>query len=144
MRSLPNPIPAEIGTCQIQAGIRKAARGKWKFKPDTNGDMDTLGRISTTFKEKGEILDPHTAIGVEGAYRFASSASMESDLSIVSLACAHPAKFPDAVQKATGASPELPVHLKDLLTRKERLTVLPNSIQQVSSYIAANSRVEVA
>ena len=106
-------------------------------------DMDTLGRISTTYKEKGEILDPHTAIGVEGAYRFASSASMESDLSIVSLACAHPAKFPDAVQKATGASPELPVHLKDLLTRKERLTVLPNSIQKVSNYIAANSRIEV-
>ena len=106
-------------------------------------DVDTLGRISATYKEKGEILDPHSAIGVEGAYRFASSASMESDLSIVSLACAHPAKFPDAVQKATGASPELPVHLKDLLTRKERVTVLPNSIQQVSSYIAANSRVEV-
>ena len=106
-------------------------------------DGDTLGRISATYKEKGEILDPHSAVGVEGAYRFASSASMESDLSIVSLACAHPAKFPDAVQKATGASPELPVHLKDLLSRKERVTVLPNSIQQVSRYIAANSRVEV-
>ena len=114
------------------------------FNAVSVSDVDTLRRISATYKEKGEILDPHSAIGVEGAYRFASSASMESDLSIVSLACAHPAKFPDAVQKATGASPELPVHLKDLLTRKERLTVLPNSIQQVSSYIAANSRVEVA
>ena len=40
--------------------------------------------IRDRYKEKGEILDPHTAIGVEGAYRFASSASMESDLSIVS------------------------------------------------------------
>ena len=105
--------------------------------------MDTLGRISATFKEKGEILDPHSAIGVEGAYRFASSVSMDRDLSVVSLACAHPAKFPDAVQKATGASPKLPVHLKDLLTRKERLTVLPNSIPKVSKYIAANSRIEV-
>ena len=106
-------------------------------------DVDTLGRISKIFKEKGEILDPHTAIGVEGAYRFASSTSMESDLSIVSLACAHPAKFPDAVKRATGVNPELPVNLKDLLARKERLTVLPNSIQKVSNYIAANSRVEV-
>ena len=106
-------------------------------------DVDTLGRISKTFKEKGEILDPHSAIGVEGAYRFASSDAMKNDISIVSLACAHPAKFPDAVQKATGERPNLPHHLDDLWERKERLTVLPNKFEEVSNYIADNSRVEL-
>ena len=106
-------------------------------------DMDTLGRISKTFKEKGEILDPHSAIGVEGAYRFASGDAMKNDISIVSLACAHPAKFPDAVQKATGEHPNLPHHLDDLWERKERLTVLPNKFEEVSNYIADNSRVEL-
>ena len=106
-------------------------------------DVDTLGRISKTFKEKGEILDPHSAIGVEGAYRFASSDVMKNDISIVSLACAHPAKFPDAVQKATGEHPNLPHHLEDLWDRKERLTVLPNKFEEVSNYIADNSRVEL-
>ena len=106
-------------------------------------DVDTLGRISKTFKEKGEILDPHSAIGVEGAYRFASSDAMKNDISIVSLACAHPAKFPDAVQKATGEHPNLPHHLEDLWDRKERLTVLPNKFEEVSNYIADNSRVEL-
>ena len=68
---------------------------------------------------------------------------MKNDISIVSLACAHPAKFPDAVQKATGEYPNLPHHLDDLWERKERLTVLPNKFEEVSNYIADNSRVEL-
>ena len=68
---------------------------------------------------------------------------MKNHISIVSLACAHPAKFPDAVQKATGERPNLPHHLDDLWERKERLTVLPNKFEEVSNYIADNSRVEL-
>ena len=51
--------------------------------------------------------------------------------------------FADAVQKATGEHPNLPHHLEDLWDRKERLTVLPNKFEEVSNYIADNSRVEL-
>ena len=54
---------------------------------------------------------------------------------MVSLATAHPAKFPDAVEAATGIRPELPARLADLYQREERFTVLPNDLTEVSDFI---------
>jgi threonine synthase len=63
----------------------------------------------------------------------------------VALATAHPAKFPDAVEKATGRRPALPDHLADLFDRPERGEELPNDLRAVEAYIAERSRAaEVA
>ncbi len=56
---------------------------------------------------------------------------------LVVVSTAHPAKFPDAVEKATGIRPQLPPHLADLMTRPERVTRLPNDVAKVKEFVAA-------
>ncbi len=77
-----------------------------------------------------QTLDPHTAIALAAAQRHAS------DVPIVTLATAHPAKFRDAVERATGARPALPARVGDLYEREERYDVLDASYAAVSGYIA--------
>ncbi len=59
---------------------------------------------------------------------------------MVALACAHAAKFPDAVEAATGVRPPLPPHLADLMTRRERIALLPNDIAAVQRYVSDHAR----
>ena len=59
---------------------------------------------------------------------------------VVALATAHPAKFPDAVERATGMRPALPPHLADLMERNERFTVLPNDQAAVERFIRERAR----
>lgn len=59
----------------------------------------------------------------------------------VILSTAHPAKFPDAVEAATGIRPGLPPHMADLLTRKETVSVLPNDLVAIEAFIRAKARV---
>jgi threonine synthase len=97
-------------------------------------DDDTLAVIRQTFESTGMLLDPHTAVGVGAAQR------MQARLSgpVVTLATAHPAKFPDAVHRATGLRPPLPAHLADLMERPERYTVLQNELGVVESFVEAH------
>ena len=93
-------------------------------------DAATSHVIDNYYKTTGIILDPHSAIGVGSGARFLAETPM------VSLACAHPAKFPDAVRQATGIAPVLPPFLGSLLTRPERFKVIPNDFQRVRTHIA--------
>jgi threonine synthase len=77
------------------------------------------------------LVDPHTAVGI-GAAR----AGREPGVATVALATAHPAKFPDAVEQATGRRPQLPPHLADLFERPERTTVVPNDLAAVEAVVA--------
>ena len=104
-------------------------------------DETTLARIKKTHKDTGEIIDPHSAVGLEAAHQIRSSGLVSPEIPIISLACAHPAKFPDAVYRATGFYPELPAQLDDLLEKKEYTVVLPNDFDSVSNYIADNTNV---
>ncbi|MBO9712998.1 threonine synthase [Sphingomonas sp.] len=76
------------------------------------------------------ILDPHTAIGLAAARRADLGAPM------VTLATAHPAKFRDAVERATGTRPRMPNRIGDLFDREERYDVLPATFEAVSAHIA--------
>jgi threonine synthase len=78
------------------------------------------------------MADPHTAVGLGVAmdYRARHPGS-----SIVSLATAHPAKFPDAVRAATGKAPDVPARLAAALRGEERCTTLPADAEQVKEYI---------
>ena len=78
-------------------------------------DPGTLAEIKAEHGSSGELLDPHSAIGVAAAR--AGLPSLESP--VVCLATAHPAKFPDAVEQASGVRPALPESLADLLDRPE-------------------------
>src|SRR3546814_4044891 len=109
---------------------------RWKaacelFRGDRLDDAETLNAIAEVHRQSGELLDPHSAIGVAAAH----ACHRARDVPVVALATAHPAKFPDAVEKATGIRPALPERLGDLMTRPERVDVLPNDLQTVQSYI---------
>ena len=87
------------------------------------------------FEQCGEVLDPHTAIGVRAARECRRSLSVP----MITLGTAHPVKFPDAVRQAgVGEALHLPAHLSDLFEREERMTVLPNSLADVQAFVAAH------
>jgi len=95
-------------------------------------DEQTCATIAQVFKETGEVLDPHTAIGVHAARECRRSLSIP----MVTLGTAHPVKFPDAVEKAgIGQALALPAHLADLFERSERCTVLPNELKAVQAFV---------
>ena len=96
-------------------------------------DEQTCETIAQVFAQSGEVLDPHTAIGV----RAARECRRSLDTPMVVLGTAHPVKFPDAVLKAgVGKALELPAHLVDLFEREEKCTVLANDLKAVQSFVA--------
>lgn len=94
-------------------------------------DAETLAIIRDVHARTGMLLDPHTAVGV-GAAR---ATRRDPDVPMVCLATAHPAKFPDAVEQATGIRPPLPPRLADLLEREERFDVLPVDLAAVQAHV---------
>jgi threonine synthase len=99
-------------------------------------DDATLAEIRTTHAERGYLADPHTAVGLAAARRL----GLGRERPVVCLATAHPAKFPDAVERATGRRPALPDRLADLLDRPERYDVLPADVGAVQGYVRAASK----
>jgi len=98
-------------------------------------DPGTLAEIKRCRASTGELLDPHSAIGVAAA-RQVSRPDVQA---VVALATAHPAKFPDAVEQASGIRPELPERLSDLLERPEKLTALPNDLARIQDYVRSHA-----
>lgn len=94
-------------------------------------DDATKQAIAELRRETGELLDPHTAIGVMAG----RAERRDPAVPLVALATAHPAKFPDAVEAATGIRPTLPPRLADLLARPERFTALPNQLAAVEAFV---------
>ena len=84
------------------------------------------------------LIDPHTAVAV-GAAR-AEIAADRGGAPMIALGCAHPAKFPEAVERATGVRPGLPPAIGNLFERRERLVSLPNEIGAVTRFIRAHAR----
>lgn len=95
-------------------------------------DEGTLAVIAEIHAETGILVDPHSAVGIAAA-----RARRTAAVPMVALATAHPAKFPDAVEKATGVRPALPGHLADLFERDERCTTLPAALAEVQDLIRA-------
>ena len=100
------------------------------FRAASATDHDTLATIRSVYESTGMQIDPHTAVGVKAAREFA-----EDGVPMLTLATAHPAKFPDAVERATGVRPALPAHLADLFDRPERTNDLPNDLAAVEAFV---------
>jgi len=98
-------------------------------------DAATLAEIRRLWTACGYLADPHTAIG-SAAARALAPAGMPTIIA----ASAHPAKFPDAVERATGIRPPLPPRLADLYEREERYTVLPNDLASIQAAVRAHAR----
>lgn len=98
-------------------------------------DDETCRTIADVYEATEELLDPHTAIGVKAA----RECRRDKSVPMVTLATAHPVKFPEAVKKSgVDVTPELPHHLADLYEREERCQVLPKSLDDVHAFMKAN------
>ncbi|NNC60495.1 MAG: threonine synthase [Erythrobacter sp.] len=110
--------------------------GASKLFTSVRVDQDAMARtMHRTFQLSDEVIDPHTAIGLNAA----QEADISSDVPIITLATAHPAKFRDAVERATGTRPALPARIGDLFGREERCTELAGEYGELVDFILANA-----
>ena len=113
---------------RVEAGELEAARRH--FVAERIDEIETLAAIADTHRHTGILIDPHTAVGVAAARR-----RQDPDVPLVTLATAHPAKFPEAIERATGIHPALPPRLADLLERPERCATLPNDLGRLQTFM---------
>jgi threonine synthase len=128
-------------TAQLMRDFRAAGKmpvpdAAWKkasslFQGLALSDGETTAAIRDIHAVTGYLADPHTAIGIEAARH----AHLSHPVPIIAMATAHPAKFPDAVQAATGIRPSLPPRLAHLMAGEERFTTAPNDLAAVETLI---------
>jgi threonine synthase len=100
-----------------------------QFASGRCSEEETLDTIRRTFAQTGEVLCPHSAVGVKVAEEHLGTVPM------ITLATAHPAKFPDAVEAAMGQRPALPPRMADLFDRPERVTRAPDDLAALEALI---------
>ncbi|WP_431300356.1 threonine synthase [Tabrizicola sp. BL-A-41-H6] len=124
-----NALMAELkaGGFHISQGALQMLRAT--FASGRCSEDETLATIARHFKTTGEVLCPHSAVGVKVAEDHLGATPM------ITLATAHPAKFPDAVERATGLRPGLPPHMADLFDRPERMTRVPNDLATLEALV---------
>ncbi|ABF53112.1 threonine synthase [Sphingopyxis alaskensis] len=99
-------------------------------------DGDAMALALRWARERGgQIIDPHSAVGLAAA----RALEIDAEIPVVTLATAHPAKFREAVERATGVRPPLPARLGNLFEREERYTKLPGDYDVVKAFILAEA-----
>ena len=123
----------ETGRLEVAADVRD----RWidrRFRAARFDDVAVAGEIRRVYQASGILIDPHTATGT------AAGRALAGEHPVVTMATAHPAKFPDAVEQATGVRPALPDHLADLFDRPERTELIANDLAVVEEYVAGTFR----
>jgi threonine synthase len=118
----------KVGGFHVSQGAMQVLREH--YDSGRVSEDETLAMISHANRHMGELLCPHSAIGVAVA-----EAQRDPNVPMITLATAHPAKFPDAVEKASGIRPPLPERMSDLFERDERVTRVPNDLDQLETLI---------
>jgi threonine synthase len=128
-----NQMMVDFALGEISLSDAALSRAQKRFTSARVSDEETCDEIRQMWERTGQLLDPHTAIGTRAARRCAR----DGEGPMVTLATAHPAKFPAAVARAeTGQEPVLPAHLADLFEREERFDTLDNDLATVQAYMA--------
>jgi threonine synthase len=128
---------AELGeTGRFALSQGAVSRLREGFSSARSDQATTAAMIARVARGGGQILDPHTAIGVVAAQACRGAASVP----MISLGTAHAAKFPDAVEKACGVRPALPARMADLFEREERMTVVANDLASVEALVRRERR----
>lgn len=118
---------------QLEPAMREAASSIFTSHRVDPDDMSIAMRWAQD--RAGHVIDPHSAIGLSAA----QNVGLDPAVPVVTLATAHPAKFPDAVERATGIRPALPRRVGDLFDREENYTKLPGTYDAVKSFIMSNA-----
>jgi threonine synthase len=135
-----------VATAAIMSEFRRAGRMRvadavWHrcrtlfhgFRLDDAGIEATIAQVRET---TGYLADPHTAVGIAAAEALPPARGVMT----VAMATAHPAKFPDAIERVTGERPRLPPRLAGLIDQPERFAVLPNDLAAVEAQVRALAR----
>ena len=109
----------QSGAFEVPPAVLETIRSE--FSAGRCNEAETATEIAHTLESTGYLLDPHTAVGLKVARQRA-----EAGVAMITLGTAHPAKFPDAVEKACGVRPALPMWQAHLLAGKERFDVIEN------------------
>ncbi|MBY6089060.1 threonine synthase [Maritimibacter alkaliphilus] len=118
----------KAGGFTVSQGAREALAES--FTSGRASEEETSATIKSVFARDAELLCPHSAVGVKVAEE-----TRDAAVPMITLATAHPAKFPDAVEAATGERPGLPPRMGDLYDRSERVTRLPNDLAALETFI---------
>ncbi len=129
--TLADAMTAFRSTGTLKVGANAFTGVRQLFDAGRIDDAGTIAAIADCRRRFGETIDPHTAVG----YAVAQQHRRDTSIPMVVLATAHPAKFPDAVEKATGERPALPARLGDLLERAERVDGLRNDVEALKAMI---------
>ncbi len=115
------------GSFTISQGAMEVLREN--FTSGRASEDETMQTISSEFANCGEVLCPHSAVGVKVANENLN------EIPMITLATAHPAKFPDAVEQAVAHRPDLPPHMADMMDKPERVTRVPNDLGHLMALI---------
>ena len=125
----------QSGAFEIQPEALKAIRRE--FRAGRASQKQVAQTIRETLEATGYLLDPHTATGIFVARKHAKPSSP-----MITLATAHPAKFPASVESACGIHPALPSWLADLMSREERFDLLEPELKAVETFIDRHARAK--
>jgi threonine synthase len=123
----------QSGSFEISAETMKNISAE--FAAGACNEDETSEQIKQSLMQCSYLVDPHTAVGLHVAEKHISS-----EIPMITLATAHPAKFPDAVKAASGVYPDLPARMGDMMEREERMSVIENDVSRVESFIEQHSR----
>jgi threonine synthase len=101
--------------------------------------IETARAMQWAWQASGQIIDPHTAVGLSAAREAVKDGSVDPRVPVVTLATAHPAKFPDAVERAIGMRPALPARVGDLFGRAESFTELAGDYAAARDHVLAHA-----
>lgn len=124
-----NQLMQDFQTHSVQLAPAVVEKARALFSAHAVDDATTCATIRRVFEDTGELVDPHTATGIEAL------CVAPTEMTKVVLATAHPAKFAEAVQNAGFDEVPLPSDMADLMTREERYTVLDNEISDVQQFV---------
>jgi threonine synthase len=131
------------GVAVAETMLRFRSEGRFTLERDLLGLLDeqwsgasiddaaTTEIIAEQFAATGVLIDPHTAVGLGAA----AACRADRTVPMITMSTAHPAKFPDAVEAATGIRPPLPDRLADLFDRPERYDTIASDYDTVRAAI---------
>ena len=120
---------------EFHVGKKQWSEATDLFSAQRYSDDETCSIIRKISRENGELLDPHSAIGLASGMELRNS-----NTKLITLATAHPAKFPNAVKKASGILPSLPERLSNLHKKEEHYNILDNDLVQVQEFVKSHQK----
>jgi threonine synthase len=101
--------------------------------------VETARALQWAYRAAGQVIDPHTGVGLHCALGVAEAGIVAAGVPLVTLATAHPAKFPDAVERAIGVRPSLPARVGDLFGRAESYVELAGDYATTRDHVLGNA-----